>query len=85
MEGFKILIESIKREWKIGLSQLPIHQFDIYFRGSIGRILEQDIEGLKHWFITVRLGRMLHQDHHLLEDEFSHNGPMAQWVGLPSR
>ena len=83
MEGFKILINAIKAEWNIGINKLPIQQFDIYFRSGITHILHQDIEGLKHWFVTVRLARIIHKDPKLLNDEFSEKGPLATWVGLP--
>ena len=56
MQGFQILLKSIKKEWQVGLGRLPTHQFDIYFRGSLKSILSQNEEGLKHWLVTVQLG-----------------------------
>ena len=81
MEGHAELISAIKEEMKIGLSELPTTQFSHLFDKYHQNITTQSIDMMKSWFVTIRAGRILHDDI-ITQDGFSHKGPLQHWVGL---
>ena len=81
-EGHKELLTAVEKEWKIGLGRLPIRDFAHLFQIKKDKFYSRTVEYIKNWFVTVRLGRELHDNNHLIIDEFSIPGPLQTWVGL---
>ena len=81
-EGHRELLQAVKAEMAIGLHRLPIRDFAKMFQIKKKILYNRSVEYLKNWFVTVRLGRELHNDPKLIVDEFSVPGPLQKWVGL---
>ena len=81
-EGHKELMAAVKKEWAIGLGRLPIRDFAHLFQIKKDKFYSRTVEYIKTWFVTVRLGREIHNDPNLIIDNFSTPGPLQHWVGL---
>ena len=81
-QGLPILKSAIEAEYRLGLQRLPACEFSIYFSTRLNKLLQRNIEQLKNWLLTIRLGRELHGGINEIHDEFSVNGPLRVWLGL---
>lgn len=72
---------AIKKEYNIGLANLPISSYSQFFRQSLQYLLDSPLQRRKDWFTTVRGGRMIHKVN-LFKDPFRQRGRLQQWVGL---
>ena len=82
LEGLQILNKSINKEWKIGLSELPMIEYSHMFRIKEKELMEKSIEGKKDWLLVVKLARELHEDKERVIDKFDKNEELREWIGL---
>ena len=80
-EGLQFLKTSSAAELGKGLSLLP-PLYRSFFTHSLEHLMEKSTEDLLCWFHTVRLAREV-TGQSAENDEFSTNGPLRAWVGLP--
>ena len=85
LQGSEVLEEVIKKEWEVGLSKLPIHEFTHLFWLKKEELLAKSTQSKKDWLLTVKLGRELHKDGTAEEDKFDTNGELRNWIGLPKK
>ena len=82
MEGREVLDETMRKEWDIGLSKLPILEFSYMFRIKEDTLLNKSTQAKKDWLQTVKLARELYKDY-TTQDEFDTNPALREWIGLP--
>ena len=80
-EGLRCLKTSAASELGTGLNLLP-PLYRSFFNSTLAQLMQKSTEDLLCWFHTVRLAREV-TNQSLVEDEFSSNGPLRAWVGLP--
>ena len=83
LQGSEILEEVVVKEWEYGLGNLPIHDFTNLFRLKKDELIKKSTQSKKDWLLTVKLGRKLHKDNRVAEDEFDTNEALRDWIGLP--
>ena len=83
LQGLPQLQEAIKKEYALGLHRLPACEFSIYFSSRLDKLLQSKLDTLKTWLYTIRLGRELHGGIDRIDDEFTIDGPLRSWLGLP--
>ena len=81
LSGLPLLKASVTREYNIGIDRLP-QLYSSYFHIPLSTILSRSPSHLVKWFLVIRSARESYQPN-LLQDEFSSNGPMRTWIGLP--
>ena len=82
MEGIPSLKSAITAEWKQGLGCLPASEFSHFFTRPVEDILSQSDDYLKNWFLTVRQGRIMLDERHLVQDEFKTSRALQDWIGI---
>ena len=82
MEGIPILLNSIKKEWNVGIGRLPASEYSQYLSVPINTILAKSHEWQKHWFMMVRQARILLDNTNLIDDEFSISSTLQKWIGI---
>ena len=83
MEGKEVLDKVVLKEWDRGLKTLPILEFSHLFRVKKSELMKKSTDAKKDWLYTVKMGRFLHKDPVLEEDEFDTNVSLRKWIGLP--
>ena len=84
LQGLPLIIQSIQSEYNLGLHRLPASEFSVLFATTFDSLRQRSIDSLRHWLLTIRLGRSLHGGSNIIYDVFSSDGPMRSWLGLPS-
>ena len=82
MEGKQILDDTIKKEWNVGLSNLPLLEYRHMFKMKPTTILNKPISWKKDWLATIKLARQVHEDKNTLVDSFTNNNTLREWIGL---
>ena len=82
LEGKKELLIAMEHEWRLGLSCLPASDYGYFFTKPLSVLRQQSLDWQKDWLATVKQGRELYRDHHMLTDDFSKQGPLRDWIGM---
>ena len=77
------LQQSIMKEMQHGLHSLPTDSYQQFFNKPINYILSLPIQQQKHWFCSVREGRIKCNDN-TTSDSFNQRGRLQRWAGLPN-
>ena len=81
-EARPLLDLAAEAEWLQGLDDLEANNFGYLFDITRNSLLNLSTDQLKHWFTTVRKGRVTSNSTHIIHDEFSQPGILQSWVGL---
>ena len=84
LQGLQEVKTAISMEYALGLHRLPACEFSMMFSSPLDVLLKRSLQNLRHWLLTIRLGRELHGGSNLIIDQFSQNGPLRKWLGLPT-
>ena len=84
LQGLPYVKQAITSEYNLGLHRLPAFEFSMLFSSRLEIVLQRPLPSLKQWLLTIRLGRTLHGGINMIQDEFSINGPLRTWLGLPN-
>lgn len=83
LQGLPIVQQAIRQEYNLGLHRLPASEFSIYFSLPVEKLLTRSLENIRQWLLTIRLGREFHGGAEHIQDDFSVNGTLRKWLGLP--
>ena len=83
LQGLPQVQEAIRSEYALGLHQLLACEFSIYFSTWLEILLKRPLLTLKHWLLTIWLGRNMFGRSEDIVDGFSCDGPLRSWLGLP--
>ena len=83
LQGRPHVINLIKAEYNLGLHRLPACEFSMNFSTPVESLITRPLSTLKHWLLTMQLGREFFGGDELVHDMFSSNGPAHTWLGLP--
>ena len=84
LQGLPLVLQAIQSEYNLGLHRLPPSEFSLLFATSFEILKKRSIDSLRHWLLTIRLGRNIHGGINIIQDIFAHDGPIRSWLGLPS-
>ena len=84
LQGLPLVLQAIKNEFNLGLHRLPPSEFSVLFATSFETLSKRSLDSLRHWLLTIRLGRSLHGGIDIIADVFTPDGPYRSWLGLPS-
>ena len=82
IEGRQELLTAMTNEWSLGLSVLPASDYGYLFTKPLTFLQNQSLDWQKDWVATVKQGRELYRDHHRIDDGFSRQGPLREWIGM---
>ena len=83
LQGRPHVINLIKAKYILGLHWLSACEFSMYFSFPVESLITRPLSTLKHWLLTMRLGREFFGGDELVQDVFSSNGPARTWLGFP--
>ena len=82
LQGLPHLVDSIKKELRIGIGRLPATEFSRQFNKKPEKILECTVEQQISWLQIVRQGRILLDPDNLIDDEVSRSEALQHWIGI---
>ena len=78
-----IVQTTIGLEFAIGLDRLPASKFLLLLTTPlVDTLLKRPIGSLRLWLQTIWLGRELHGGMEKIQDDFTINGPLRNWLRL---
>ena len=60
LQGLPLVLQAIQSEYNLGLHRLPPSEFSMLFATSFEVLQKRSIDSLRHWLLTIRLGRNIH-------------------------
>ena len=78
-EGMEQLHDSIEKEYKIGIGNLP-PTLPNYFKMTLKEILQRDLDWKKSWLCDIKDGRDEFDSANVINDSFAHPGVLREWL-----
>jgi len=83
IHGGQHLQEAIRKEYEQGIQVLHKDFKRLFDRQQLDELLKKPLKNRILWFRTIRLAR--EKTRSAISDEFSMNGPLRNWIGLPRK
>lgn len=83
IHGGQYLQDAIRKEYEQGIQELHKDFKRLFDRQKLDDLLKKPLKNRILWFRTIRLAR--EKTRSAISDEFSMNGPLRNWIGLPRK
>ena len=74
------MIEAVKAEYAIGLSQLPAYGFTEMFRQKEENLIKESMDTMKNWLGIIKQGRIVHNDPRLKDGYCENKALKNHWI-----